>query len=149
MKCSLTPVRPMPGSGKPCSRWSPLRPCRSLSPAPNWRHSCQASPTSSPGTDDGGARGNAVGVTPGGAASWDAASRELNGPAKGGAPDAVAELDKAGKLVAGTPAEAAPAGVPDVSHRPFGTDRSNRGRQRRPRFDLAEAVQPVIRFSAR
>lgn len=60
--------------------------------------------------DDGGAPGKAAGVTRGGAAPRDAATEESNGPAKGGATDAAAELDKAGKLVAGTPAEAAAAG---------------------------------------
>jgi hypothetical protein len=69
-----------------------------------------------PGTakaDDGGAPGNAAGLTPGGAASRDAASQEAatqegNGPAKA-ASDAVTELDKAGKLAAGTLTEAATA----------------------------------------
>jgi hypothetical protein len=63
--------------------------------------------------DDGGTPGNAAGVTPGGAASrdaatQDAATRESNGPAKA-ATDAAAELDKAGRLAAGTLAEAATA----------------------------------------
>ncbi|MGY4543116.1 hypothetical protein ACVWY0_003042 [Arthrobacter sp. UYNi723] len=60
-------------------------------------------------TDDGGAPGNAAGVPPGGAASQDAATQESKGPVKAAA-DAAAELDEAGKLVAGTLAEAAAAG---------------------------------------
>ncbi|MDI3194113.1 hypothetical protein QK290_06515 [Pseudarthrobacter sp. AL07] len=65
-------------------------------------------------TDDGGAPGNAAGVTPGGAASrdaatQDAATQESNGPARAAAA-AAAELEKAGKQVAGTLAEAATAG---------------------------------------
>ncbi|WP_426989519.1 hypothetical protein [Pseudarthrobacter sp. Y6] len=59
--------------------------------------------------DDGGAPGNAAGVTPGGAASRDASTQESHDPAKA-ATDAAAELDKAGKLVAGTLADAAKAG---------------------------------------
>ncbi|QNE13447.1 hypothetical protein [Pseudarthrobacter sp. NBSH8] len=64
--------------------------------------------------DDGGAPGNAAGVTPGGAAPRDAATQdaatqeERKGPAKA-ATDAAAELDKAGKLAAGTLSEAATA----------------------------------------
>lgn len=64
-------------------------------------------------TDDGGAPGNAAGATPGGAASrdaaaQDAATKESSGPAKAAA-DAAAELEKAGKQVVGTLAEAATA----------------------------------------
>lgn len=58
--------------------------------------------------DDGGGPGNAAGVTPGGAASRDAATQESDGPAEA-ATAAAAELDKAGKLAAGTLAEAANA----------------------------------------
>lgn len=76
--------------------------------------------------DDGGAPGSAASVTPGGAASGDAATRESNGPGK---PATDAAADKAGKLVAGTLAEAATAGesLTSVSVPPVVTEKTGAG----------------------
>ena len=148
------------GRGRPpAGRELPGRkPTRPAAPAQDCERAQQAGEpgsgraAASPGKPaaDGGASRNAAGATRRRRlAGRD--RREGPGAWRSAGSDPAGGLEKAGKLVSEAPAA---VGQPGLSHprpdnnRP-GNNRKNRGRQCRPRFNLAEEVQPLIRVYLR